>query len=82
METITRQYFAAGTGVDEQFGGLLEFLKENGMEDDTIVVLSAEHGELLGSHGHMGKNVWYEEAIHIPLYIRQKGRLVPVKYRS
>ena len=73
METITRQYFAAVTGVDEQFGRLLEFLKENGMEEDTIVVLSADHGEMLGSHGHMGKNVWYEESIHIPLYIRQKG---------
>ena len=82
METITRQYFAAVTGVDEQFGRLLEFLKENGMEEDTIVVLSADHGEMLGSHGHMGKNVWYEESIHIPLYIRQKGRLVPVKYKE
>ena len=82
LETITRQYFAAVTGVDEQFGRLLEFLKENGMEEETIVVLSADHGEMLGSHGHMGKNVWYEESIHIPLYIRQKGRLTPAKYKE
>ena len=50
------------------------------MEEDTIVVLSADHGEMFGSHGRMSKNVWYEESIHIPLYIRQKGRLAPAKY--
>lgn len=82
METITRQYFAAVSGVDEQFGRLLDFLKENQMEEDTIVVLSADHGEMLGSHGRMSKNVWYEESIHIPLYIRQKGRLAPAKYKE
>ncbi len=82
METITRQYFAAVSGVDEQFGRLLDFLKKNHMEEDTIVVLSADHGEMLGSHGRMSKNVWYEESIHIPLYIRQKGRLAPAKYKE
>lgn len=52
------------------------------MEEDTIVVLSADHGEMLGSHGEMSKNIWYEESVHIPLYIRQKGRLVPGGYRE
>lgn len=45
------------------------------MEEDTLVVLSADHGEMLGSHGLMSKNVWYEESIHIPLLMRQKGRI-------
>ena len=39
-----------------------------------VVVLSADHGEMLGSHGRMSKNIWYEESIHIPLLMRQKGR--------
>ena len=80
METITRQYFAAVTGVDEQFGRILQYLKDNHLEEDTLVVLSADHGEMLGSHGRMSKNVWYEESIHIPLYIRQKGHLAPGRY--
>lgn len=79
LETITRQYFAAIYGVDEQFGRILEYLKEQGMEEDTVVVLSADHGEMLGSHGLMSKNVWYEESIHIPLMIRQKGRINPIE---
>lgn len=77
LETITRQYFAAVNGIDEQFGRILAFLKDNGMEENTLVVLSADHGEMLGSHGLMSKNVWYEESIHIPLMMRQKGRIKP-----
>ena len=79
LETQTRQYLAAVHGIDEQFGRILTWLKENGMEENTLVVLSADHGEMLGSHGLMSKNIWYDEALHIPLIFRQKGRLEPGK---
>ncbi len=75
LETQTRQYYAAVYGIDQQFGRILRYLKENGMEENTLVVLSADHGEMLGSHGLMSKNIWYNESIHIPLMIRQKGRI-------
>ncbi len=75
MERIARQYFSAIYGIDEQFGRILSYLKEKGMEENTLVVLSADHGEMLGSHGLMSKNVWYEESIHIPLLMRQKNRI-------
>jgi arylsulfatase A-like enzyme len=75
LKTITRQYFAAITGVDSQFKRIYDFLKENNMEENTLVVLSADHGEMLGSHGLMSKNIWYEEAIKIPLMIRKKGSI-------
>lgn len=77
MEVIARQYFAAVNGIDEQFGRILAYLRENQMEENTLVVLSADHGEMLGSHGLMSKNVWYEESIHIPLLMRQKNRIAP-----
>ncbi|WP_294713215.1 sulfatase, partial [uncultured Fusobacterium sp.] len=76
METITRQYFAAVSGVDEQFGRLLEFLKENGMEEDTIVVLSADHGEMLCSHRLWSKHVWFEESVGIPFLIKYGDRFI------
>lgn len=79
MEVIARQYFAAVHGIDEQLGRITGYLREHGMEEDTLVVLSADHGEMLGSHGLMSKNVWYEESIHIPLLMRQKGRIQPGK---
>lgn len=79
METIARQYFAAVYGIDGQFGRILRYLREKKMEESTLVVLSSDHGEMLGSHGLMSKNVWYEEAIHIPLLMRQKNRICPGK---
>lgn len=79
MEVIARQYFAAVYGIDEQFGRILAYLREKKMEENTLVVLSADHGEMLGSHGLMSKNIWYEESIHIPLLIRQKNRIQPGK---
>lgn len=82
MEVKARQYFAAVYGLDLQFGRIYEYLKENGMEENTLVVLSADHGEMMGSHGKMSKNIWYEESIHIPLMMRQKGRLTPGENRE
>ena len=75
--TKTRQYFAAVNGVDENFGRILDYLKENGLEENTLVVLSADHGDMMGSQGLMSKNVWYEESIHIPLVMRWKGKIAP-----
>lgn len=64
-----REYFAAVSGLDEQFGRIIEYLKNNDLYDNTIIVLSSDHGDCMGSHGLYGKNVWYEESIRIPLYM-------------
>ena len=65
-----KEYFGAVTGIDEQFGLIMDYLEENNLLDDTVVVLSSDHGDCMGSHGLYGKNVWFEESIRIPLYIR------------
>lgn len=63
-------YFAMVSGVDEQFGRLLDVLDEDGLADDTIVVFTSDHGEMMGSHNRMSKNVIYEESLNIPFLIR------------
>ncbi|CAN0598861.1 unnamed protein product, partial [Ectocarpus sp. 12 AP-2014] len=65
-----RNHFAMVTGIDEQIGRVLEALKEQGLDENTIVVISSDHGEMMGSHGLMSKNVWYEEAINVPFVIK------------
>lgn len=69
----TRQYYAAVSGLDDQFGRLLCALQALGLDDDTVVVLSADHGDMMGSHGLMGKHVWYEESVRIPFVVRVPG---------
>lgn len=65
-----RVYFSHVTGIDSCIGRLLECLEKSGEKDNTIVVFTADHGEMLGSHGLMSKNVPYEEATAIPFVIR------------
>lgn len=65
-----RDYFAMVTGVDQQIGRVLNALKEEGLDKNTVVVLTSDHGEMMGSHGLMSKNIWYEEAVNVPFIIR------------
>lgn len=75
----TKDYFGAITGIDENFGRILTFLKEQDLADNTIIVLSADHGDLMGSHGMMAKHVWYEESIRIPFLIRWPEKIRPAR---
>lgn len=70
---LTRNYFAAISGLDDQFGRLIRYLKEKKLYENTIVVLTADHGDMLLSHSLIGKHVWYEESIGIPFVIGGGG---------
>lgn len=69
------QYFGAITGLDEQFGRLLAHLKEKDILENTIVLLTADHGEHLGSHGYVGKHTWFEESINVPFIMRYPSKI-------
>ncbi|MCC7493198.1 MAG: sulfatase-like hydrolase/transferase [Fimbriimonadaceae bacterium] len=67
-------YWALCDEVDEQFGGLLEQVAAAGQLDDTLVVLTADHGDFLGAHGLYQKNVGaFEEAYQVPLLLAGPG---------
>lgn len=72
-----RNYYAMITGVDEQFGRILEALKEQGLEEDTLVVFTSDHGNCLGIHDKISKNNRYEESMRIPFMIRWPGKIAP-----
>lgn len=77
MQEKTRQYYACVSGLDEQFGRLVKYLKENNLYDDTLILLTADHGEHLGSHGLVGKHTWYEESVNVPMMLRFPPKLQP-----
>jgi len=68
-------YFANVTGVDRYVGKVLDALEAEGLADNTIVVFTADHGEMLGSHGRSGKLVIEREAFSIPLIVRWPKKL-------
>lgn len=60
--------------VDTQVGRILQTLSECGLEEDTLVLFTSDHGDMMGSHGIAVKSVPYEEAIRVPLLIRFPGQ--------
>ena len=72
-----RHYFANVTSLDQYVGIVLNELKSQGILDNTIVIFTSDHGEMLGSHGRTGKNVMENEAIAIPFIIHYPERLRP-----
>ncbi len=72
-----RNYYAMITGVDEQFGRILDALRQAGLEDETIVLFMSDHGNCLGMHGMISKNNPYELSLRIPFLLRWPGHLLP-----
>jgi len=69
------RYYAAITALDEQLGRLLAALNQCRLDDNTIVVFSSDHGDMLFSHGMLKKQQPWEESIRIPLLIRWPGHV-------
>ena len=59
---IKAYYYASVTQVDEYIGKILDCLEENNLWENTLVVLTADHGEMLGDHNGYGKRTYYEES--------------------
>jgi arylsulfatase A-like enzyme len=70
-------YYAQIAYIDEQFARLLAHLDELGIADDTIVIYTSDHGDMLGSHGVQKKQLPYDESIRVPFMIRWPGTIAP-----
>ena len=64
------KYLGLVTLVDRAVGDILQALAETGLADDTIVVYTSDHGDMMGDHGIFAKCCLYEEAVRVPLLVR------------
>lgn len=70
-----RLYYYLHKLVDQAIGRILDALDASGMADDTIVVLTSDHGDLLGAHGGMQQK-WanaFDEAVRVPMVVKGPG---------
>lgn len=72
-----KYYYANITGVDEQIGRILQGLKDQKLDENTIVIIMADHGNCLGKHSEVSKNNIYEESLRIPFIVNWKGHVNP-----
>ena len=63
--------------VDAQIGRLLDALKKNGLQANTLVVFTSDHGDMDGSHRLSSKNVFYENSTGVPFIMQYKGVIPP-----
>jgi arylsulfatase A-like enzyme len=68
-------YYARCSSIDNSVGRLLQGLQEIGVAENTIIVFTSDHGDMLRSHGLEGTGIWYEESAAVPLLMRWPGKL-------
>ncbi|QDV21639.1 Arylsulfatase [Gimesia panareensis] len=66
-------YFAHCTALDDCVSDLLATLKETGIDENTIVVLTSDHGDMLHSHGQIRKQKPWDESLRVPMLFRLNG---------
>lgn len=68
-------YYAHCSALDDAVGRLMAALKETGLDENTILVFSADHGDMLGSQGMMKKQKPFDECARVPFLVRWPKQL-------
>lgn len=76
-QTMIKSYLRCVAAVDENIGRLLQWLEDNELENDTIVIYSSDQSYYIGEHGMADKRWMYEESLRMPLVMRWPGKIKP-----
>ena len=74
FRTVRATYWGMISEVDAQIGRIVEALKSSGVWDDTVIIFTSDHGDMMGDHWSLGKFGYHEASFHIPLIIRDPAR--------
>ncbi|MDQ6686854.1 MAG: choline-sulfatase [Actinomycetota bacterium] len=77
VRAARRAYYGAISYVDDHIGRLVELLRETGTLDNTIVIVTSDHGEMLGEHGLWYKMNFYEGSARVPLLVSAPTMFAP-----
>ena len=70
---LASHYYGNVTVMDRAVGDILDALDVSGQANNTAVVFTSEHGEMLGDHGLLEKRTLYQESVKVPLLMRVPG---------
>lgn len=77
IRTARHAYLGSVSYVDDQIGRLLRVLRRVGLDDDTAVVFTTDHGDMLGEHGLWYKKSFFEQSCRVPLIVTTPDHAVP-----
>ncbi len=82
IDRIRRQYHTAVAYADQEVGRVLEVLENEGLKNNTLVIFTSDHGDMIGDHGLLSKGAFfYDPCARVPLLMRWPKRL-PVGRRT
>lgn len=73
LRQMRSAFYGLMTEVDHHVGRIVAFLKAAGEFDRTLIIFTSDHGEMLGDHHLWGKEVYFDQAMHVPLVVRDPG---------
>ena len=82
LRHLTALYYGSVKWADDQLGALVRRLAAAGLDDNTIVVFTSDHGDNLGSHQLFNKDQLYDESIRIPMIYRWPTTLSPAEINT
>jgi choline-sulfatase len=74
IRNARRAYYGSISDIDNKVAGLLQTLKESGYEDNTIVIFTSDHGDMLGERGMWFKMSFLEHSARVPLIVHAPSR--------
>lgn len=77
IRAARRAYYAACTYVDTNIGKLLKVLRDTGLDEDTIIVFTGDHGDMLGERGLWYKMTWFENSARVPFLVHYPKHFTP-----
>jgi arylsulfatase A-like enzyme len=76
-QNYIKDYLACVKSVDDNIGRVVKYLEDNGLADNTIIMITSDQGFYLGEHGFFDKRFIYEPSVKMPLIIRYPGHIKP-----
>lgn len=76
------QYYGMVKCIDDNVGELMTFLEQKGLKENTIVIFTADHGDLMGEHAQKNKGLPFETSACIPFVMAYPGKITPGKVLS
>ncbi|WP_081247474.1 choline-sulfatase [Variovorax paradoxus] len=82
VKNARRGYYGAISYVDRNLGILMQALQDAGYDKNTVVIFTADHGDMMGEHGLWFKKTFYDWAMRVPLLIHAPSRFAPARVKS
>jgi choline-sulfatase len=77
LHRIKANYYALNALIDDWVGKIIDTLKRRGMYENTIIIYTSDHGDLLGDHGLIFKQCFYEQSVKVPLIVHAPAYFSP-----